>query len=379
MAKRGNQEGTIYRRQDGRWAAAVDLGWQGGQRKRKTLYGKTRREVHERLAEVLQTIRHGLPIPEDRLTVGNYLTQWLEDTAKATLRPRTYRSYEEIVRLHLAPPLGLISLSKLSPGDVQALLNSKLKTGLSPRRVQFIHAVLRRAVGQAEKWGLVSRNVVKLVDVPRVKRVKRIPYSPKEARVFIEAIRGDRLEALFYVALALGLRQGEALGLSWSDIDLEGQELEVRFALQKIDGEFRMVEPKSDTSRRPLALAAPVVAMLEAHRKRQIEERLQAIEWQDTGLVFTTPNGEPLSDGHVRKRFYNILSGAELRRQRFHDLRHACASLLLAQNVHPRVVMETLGHSTIALTMNTYSHVLPAAQREAADKMGDILEGTSSG
>ncbi len=127
------------------------------------------------------------------------------------------------------------------------------------------------------------------------------------------------------------------------------------------------------------ALTDSVVTVLEAHRKRQKEERLQAMEWQDTGLVFTTPTGGPLSDGHVRRRFYKILSGAELRRQRFHDLRHACASLLLAQNVHPRVVMETLGHSTIALTMNTYSHVLPAAQRESADKMGDIMQGSQSG
>jgi integrase len=235
-------------------------------------------------------------------------------------------------------------------------------------------------LGQAEKWGLVSRNVAKLVDVPRVKRVEINPYSPPEARAFVEAIKGDRLEALFYLALALGVRQGEALGLSWGDIDLDAQELTVRTALQRIDGEFRLVEPKSAASRRNLALADSVVEILKAHRTRQLEERLQSGSyWQDTALVFTTPTGGPLSDGHVRRRFYKILAGAGLRRQRFHDLRHACASLLLAQNVHPRVVMETLGHSTISLTMNTYSHVLPAAQREAASKIGALLEGSQPG
>jgi integrase len=154
----------------------------------------------------------------------------------------------------------------------------------------------------------------------------------------------------------------------------------VRAALQRVDGEFRLVEPKSATSRRNLALADSVVETLKAHRTRQLEERLQSgSQWQDTALVFTTPTGGPLGDWHVRRRFYKILAGAGLRRQRFHDLRHACASLLLAQNVHPRVVMETLGHSTIILTMNTYPHVLPAAQREAASKIGALLEGSQPG
>ena len=166
--------------------------------------------------------RLGLPIPEDRLSLANFLRRWLVDTAKPTLRPRTFRPYEELVRLHLAPSLGRTSLSKLKPADVQGLLNSKLESGLSPRRVQYIHAVLRCALGQAEKWGLVPRNVAKLVDVPRVRRVEIDPYSPLEARAFVEAIKGDRLEALFYLALAVGMRQREALGLSWSDVDLKG-------------------------------------------------------------------------------------------------------------------------------------------------------------
>ena len=305
--------------------------------------------------------------------MGQFLGRWLSDSVKPAVRPRTFQSYQELVRLHLGPVLGRIPLAKLQPQNVQALINAKLSTGLSPRRVQYIHAVLRRALGQAQRWDLVQRNVARLVDSPRVERVDIEPYTPDEAKAFVQAIRGDRLEALFHLALAIGLRQGEVLGLSWTDVDFDRGQLSVRASLQRIDGEFRIVEPKSARSRRVIALPEPSLRVLRGHRLRQLEERLFAGPlWEDTGLVFTTPTGAPLSDGHVRKRLYQILRHSGLRRLRFHDLRHACASLLLAQNVHPRVVMETLGHSTF--TMDLYAHVIPSLQREAAGKMGQLLD-----
>jgi integrase len=200
--------------------------------------------------------------------------------------------------------------------------------------------------------------------------------DPAQARRFIELIADTRDEAMYLTALAVGLRQGELLGLSWRDIDLEASTLIVRNALQRVDGRMALVEPKSLTSRRTVVLPALVVGSLRRHRRRQMEERLVAgtrYGVDDWDLIFRTRIGSPMDGPTVNKRFQELLARNDLPRQRFHDLRHACASLLLAQGVAPRVVMETLGHSQISLTMNTYSHVIPALGRAAADRMDDIL------
>ena len=166
MGKRGSGEGSIYRRSDGRWVGVVDLGWLDGKRNRRSMYAKTRKEVQEKLNIALTAHRKGLSFQSDRLTVREFLSDWLSESVKPAVRPRTYQSYAELVRLHLEPSLGRIRLSKLTPRDVQKLINSKLNKGLSSRRVQYIHAVLRKALGQAEKWGFVARNVAKLADIP---------------------------------------------------------------------------------------------------------------------------------------------------------------------------------------------------------------------
>ena len=259
---------------------------------------------------------------------------------------------------------------------MQAFLNAKSASGLSPRSVGYLRAVLRQALGQAERWGMVTRNVARLADPPRIPRHEVRPFSPEEARRFLDAIRGDRLEALYLVALGVGLRQGEILGLAWSDVDLEASTLTVRHALQRVDRVLVLVEPKSATSRRIIALPALVRDALRAHRTRQRTERLLAgSRWHDDprDVVFRTTVGTPMDGIAVTRRFQAVLRQAGLPRQRFHDLRHACASLLLAQGVAPRVVMETLGHSQISLTLNTYSHVIPALGRAAADQMDAVL------
>ena len=313
-------------------------------------------------------------MPPERQTVGEFLNIWLRDTAKQSVRPATYTSYATIVRRHLLPALGTTSLMKLTPQQVQMLMNRKLQEGLSARRVDYIRGVLRSALAQAMKWGLVSRNVATLVTPPRAERAEVRPFDPEEARRFLDAIRGDRLEALYSVALAVGLRQGEALGLRWEDVELERGRLMVRYGLQRIEGNFRLVEPKTRLSRRAIDLPPTVVASLRAHRRRQLEEELASTDWRNEwGLVFTTDRGRPLDASSVTHRFQKALERAGLRRQRFHDLRHACASLLLAQGVPARVVMELLGHSQITLTLNTYSHVMPSLRREAADRMEDLL------
>ena len=371
MGKRGNNEGSIYQQgSDGRWVAAVSL--PSGERRR--FYGATRAEVARKLTAALKTQQDGMPLPMERETVGRFLASWLRDTVQVSVRPATFQSYVSIVRCHLVPELGGIPLARLTPQDVQALMRRRLAEGLSPRRVDYIRGVLRRALNHAMRWGLVGRNVAALVSPPRAQMVEVDPFDPEEARLFLEAIHDDRLEALYTVALAVGLRQGEALGLRWQDVDLRAGTLAVRHSLQKIRGVFRLVEPKTRRSRRTVHLPAVVVEGLQAHRARQAEERLRAAQlWEDHGLVFCTELGRPLDAPNVTHRFQRVLREAGLRRQRFHDLRHACGSLLLAQGVSPRVVMEVLGHSQVTLTLNTYSHVIPSLGREAADRMDDVL------
>ncbi|MDQ3493518.1 MAG: site-specific integrase, partial [Chloroflexota bacterium] len=223
MSRRGPNEGSIYLRQDGRWAGGVHIGYHDGKRVRKHVLGHTRNEVADKLDILLQAHREQRPIPDQRQKLGPFLRRWLDDTARPALRASTYDSYDAILRLHLIPGLGRIPLAKLAPADVQSFLNVKLESGLSPRRVQYLHAVLRRALGMAERWGLVSRNVAKLVDPPRVPRHEIEPLTPEQARRLIEAAAEDRLRALWVTALGTGLRQGELLALRWEDVDLDGR------------------------------------------------------------------------------------------------------------------------------------------------------------
>jgi integrase len=378
VTRRGPGEGTIRERKDGRWEARVLLTSPDGRRTRRSLLGHTRSDVRNRLQLALRAEAAGLPQPSERVTVGAFLDQWLNNSARPKVRPRTYSSYAGIVRVHLQPGLGRHTLARLNPQQVQAFLNAKAQEHLSPRTVAYIRAVLRRALGQAERWGMVSRNVARLAEPPRVPRREVRPLSPDQARRLLDTIRGDRFEALYLVALGVGLRQGEILGLAWSDLDFEGATVTVRHALQRVDGRLEFVEPKSVTSRRVVALPSFVLDALRIHRTRQLEDRLLAgSRWHDDarGLVFTTTVGTPMDGIAVTRRYQAVLAAAGLPRQRFHDLRHACASLLLAQGVAPRVVMETLGHSQISLTLNTYSHVIPALGRAAAEQM-DALLGT---
>ena len=376
MTRRGANEGTIRERKDGRWEARVLVTRPDGRRTRRSLLGRSRAEVRDKLQAAMRAESAGLPSIGERLTVGAFLDLWLREAARPKVRPKTYMSYASIVRVHLQPGLGRLQLARLTPQQVQAFLNVKAGTGLAPRTVAYIRAVLRQALGQAERWGMVSRNVARLVEPPRVPRREVRPFSPDQARQFVDAIHGDRLEALYLVALGTGLRQGEILGLAWTDIDLVAETLTVRNALQRVNGKLELVEPKSTTSHRVVALPDFVVEALRAHRTRQRTDRLLAgSRWHDDPrwLVFTTTVGTPMDGIAVTRRFQARLAAAGLPRQRFHDLRHACASLMLAQGVAPRVVMETLGHSQISLTLNTYSHVIPALGRAAADQMDAML------
>ncbi|MFZ4509038.1 MAG: site-specific integrase [Fimbriimonas sp.] len=373
--KRGQNEGTISQRQDGRWEARVTIGYEGGKLRRKSLYGKTRKEVQEKMTVILRQVQQGLPVANDRMTVAGLLEDWLQTVVAPSKRPKTFHSYSQIVRLHLIPDLGRIVLSKLTAQDVQRLINQKSKSDLSPRTVQYIRDVLRNALNQAIKWDLVPRNVAELSEVPQVKRHVFIPLDPEEASLLLSTVKGHPLEALFCVALAVGLRIGEATGLRWNDIDLNGGLMSVNNQLQKVGTDWRLVPPKTSRGVRRIDLPTFAVTALRSHRERQQTEDkvIAGPEWQEMGFVFTTSRGTPLDPANIRRTFSLLLKKAGLAQMRFHDLRHTCASLLLAQGVQPRVVMEILGHSQISLTMDTYSHVIPSLRKDAATLMDSLL------
>ncbi len=370
--RRGRGEGGITKRKDGRWMAQADLGWQDGKRRRKAFYGRTKREVQEKLREALHRQEHGLPPVPEQETVGAFLRRWL-DVRQSRVRQRTLERYTQVVHAHLLPGLGRIRLAKLTPQDVATCLRRIEESG-SAYTARGAREVLRAALNQAVRWELVSRNVAALTDPPRHRTRQIEPLTPEQASTLLAAVAGERLEALITVAVGLGLRQGEALGLRWQDVDLEAGVLSVRQTLERAGSEPRFGEPKTVRSRRTINLPGVVAAALRRHRTRQLEERLAAgARWRDSGLVFTNTIGTTIDKSRLHKDFKAILRTAELPDIRYHDLRHTAATLLLAQGVDPRTIMETLGHSQISLTMNTYAHVMPALQREAAAKMDEIL------
>ena len=310
-----------------------------------------------------------------RQTVAGFLDDWLEHTAKPTIRPSTYVSYSSLVRIHLKPGIGHHQLAALTPQHVQALMNSRRAAGLSPTTITRMRAVLRRALGQALKWGLVTRNAAALTDPPRVVTTPVQPLTLEQARHLMHAARDDMHGPLLTVAIATGLRQGELFGLRWTDVDLERGVLRVSHAMQRVGKVATFIEPKTARSRRTINLPTFAVEALRVQRVRQNERRLfHGPDWADWNLVFSSSIGTPLNPSNVIHRFHKILERAGLPRQRFHDLRHCAASLLLAAGEHPRVVMDVLGHSQIALTMNTYSHVIPAAMKGAASRLDAALE-----
>lgn len=364
--RRGRGEGSIYQRQqDGRWVGTIDLGYAAGRRVRRSYYGVTRKEVQEKLAHASRSVDLGLRIDRERMSLAAFLTSWLDGIV---VRPSTARRYEQIVRVHLIPHLGRIRVASLTPQDVEAMLRA-VQQGRSARTAAHVRAVLRTALTVAVRDGLALRNAASQAKAPRIEYRQVESMSPEQVATFLRTIEGDRLEALYVLALATGMRRGELLGLRWSDLDWTEGVIRVTAALQKVDGEYQRVEPKTARSRRTVTLPAVAVDALRRHRVREEERTVQPID----GYVFTTRSGIPFDGTNVTRWFQGHLVAAGLPRVPFHALRHTAASLLLARGVHPRVVMEILGHSQISLTLNTYSHVIPALQREAADQLNEAL------
>jgi integrase len=372
--KRGNGEGSITKRDDGRWMARYTVRTIKGP-KRRTVYGRTRAEASAKLAKAMADRDGGLIFDAGSLTVGDYLDRWLSNSVKDTVRERTYERYEEILRLHVKPALGRLKLKALTPAHVQDFYRDRLDNAFSPATVQKIHVILHKALSQAVSWSLVPRNAGEAVRAPRPAPKEMRPLSPDEARRLLETAGGDRLEALYVLAIHTGMRQGELLGLKWENVDLAANAIRVRHTLLRTKGRVILGEPKTKKSRRTVHLTGAASRALEEHLERQLKimERLGDL-YRDQGLVFTTEVGTPINPSNLRKRsFAPLLQKAGLPRLRFHDLRHTCATLLLSKNIHPKYVQELLGHATVSITLDTYSHVLPGMGNQVADAMEDVL------
>ncbi len=374
MTRRGNGEGSITRRKDGLYMARYWIETPAG-KKRKTIYGKEREEVAGKLIDALADRKKGLVFDADNLKVGEYLERWLADSVRDTVRSTTFERYEQMVRLHIRPVLGKTKLKNLTPAHVRGLYREKLDTGLSPRTVQYVHVTLHKALKQAVMDGLIPRNATEAVKPPQVRREEMRPLAPEQVKTLLEAAHDDRLEALYVLAVTTGLRQGELLGLKWEDVDLEAGTLKVRRTLATAKGGPQLTAPKTKSSRRTVRLTQSTVNALKSHLKRQLGEIDRAGSlWRENGLIFASETGDPLDRRNVTThRFKPLLKRAGLPQIRFHDLRHTCATLLLGRNVNPKIVSEMLGHATIAITLDTYSHVLPNMQSEAAKAMEDAL------
>ena len=380
MGKRGNGEGSIYKRKDNLWAACISVDTAEG-RKRKYFYGKTRKEVQEKLAAALHDRQQGTLVTAPSQTVEHFLADWLENSQRHSVRPRTYERYEELVRLHIVPVLGKHQLQKLSAQHLRAFYTRKLDEGLSPTTVTHFHNVLHKALKDAERWGLVARNVCKLVSPPRRVRFEIKPLALAQVHNLLEAVKGDDMEALFHLALATGMRRGEVMGLKWQDIDFAKGTLQVRRILSRVPSKlpgkgYVEAEPKTQKSRRSIVIAPFALEALKQHRVRQLEAKLKAgPAWEEHDYVFCTSIGTHLNPTRdILDPLKRLLKKADLPNIRFHDLRHSAATLLLSVGVHPKVVQEILGHSQISMTLDVYSHVLPTMQQEAMSKLNDAMQ-----
>lgn len=372
MTRRGNGEGSIGQLGDSRGLARTYING-----RRKAYYGKTRAEVAKKLAVAIKAHAEGLAAPSDKQTFAQFVERWVE-TVSPSLRPKTARNYAQLLRAHAAPAIGRIPMTKLKPTDLAHVYELRRKAGAAPRSILHLHRAIFRCLRYAERWGDVARNIAALVDAPKVTRSDMRALSGEEARALLKVGEGDRLESFLVLALSTGMRSGELLGLTWRAIDFDRGAVSVVASLQPTaTGELALMEPKTPRSRRVIDIEPRVVANLRRHRAAQeMERRVAGEAWAEHDLVFTTPTGAPLDGRHlIRAWFRPLLNEAGLPPIRIHDLRHSYAPIALALGVHPKVVQEAMGHSTIAVTLDLYSHVVPSLQREAAKEMGTALFG----
>ena len=381
-------KGHIRKRSKGSWTIWVDLGRdpETGKRKQQTLTVRGSKASAEReLRAVLTRIEGGAYVKPTRMTVGEYLESWLRDYVSTNTAPNTADGYSDIVRAHLIPELGRFPLSALQPSHIQAYYSRMLrcgrqdgKGGLSAQTVKHHHRVLYEVLKHAVKHGVLIRNVAEAVDPPRPDGKEIATLEPDDVRLLLDAARETPYYTLFYTAIFTGLRRSELLGLRWRDVDLDLATLSVVQTLHYVPKKgYTFREPKTKRSRRSVDLSPSLAILLREHRANQeLERKLLGRLLMPDDLVFSYPDGTPLPPNSVTKAFHKLAQSLGLSNIRLHDLRHTHATLMLRQGVHPKVISERLGHSSVAITLDTYSHVLPGIQAAAAQRFDEGLQRT---
>ncbi|MFD2370637.1 tyrosine-type recombinase/integrase [Brevibacillus sp. GCM10020057] len=364
------------RKRGSKWCFVLDLGKDEttGKRQQKWFSGfTTKKEAEKAMAEKITEVNQGTFIAPSKEMFSSFLTSWLENK-KMSVRSSTFRNYEWLVNKHILPHLGKYELAKLNPMHIEAFYRKlkKDESALSDEVISKIHTIINAVLTRAHERGFVAKNVAKLVDKPRFSKKKMEVWNEKEVLQFLDVAREDRLYIAFFLAITTGMRRGEILGLRWKDIDFENGEISIQQTLSNTGDELQ--EPKTKSAQRSIALPEQTVAELKKHKRRIAQEKLLARSvYQDNDLVVCTSVGTKVLPRNLIRTYYRLLEKADVPKIRFHDLRHSHATLLLKKGVHPKIAQERLGHANIRITLDTYSHVLPNMQSEAAKQFGDSL------
>ena len=373
--------GHITKRGKNSYTIVLSLGNDPATGKRKQHWESvkgTKKEAEKRLSELLTQLDTGAFVKPGKITVGEFGQQWLSDYVWPNLSPATARGYEFIVKKHLAPALGNIALNRLKPEAIQHYLSGKLKDNLSAKTVRHHYITLHGILQSAVKWGFLSRNPGDAVTPPRVKRPELTTWNEDDIHTFLEAAKDSPYYALFFTALYTGMRRNELLGLRWEDIDFMLGQIQVSRSLQCLrSGEIDFRPPKTASGRRSIALSASAILALKEHREKQsLERAMLGISENDSDLVFSQFDGKPLMPDSVTHAWIKLVRRAGVKPIRLHDARHTHASLMLKQGIHPKIVQERLGHASIQITLDTYSHVAPGLQEAAAKRFDELLNHT---
>lgn len=374
-------KGHIRERSPGHWAIVIDVPHPGtGKRRRKWYSFKgTKRQAQVESARLISEYKSGNALEPTKITVGEYLEKWLEHI-KSQVSPRTAERYGELARKNIAPLIGCIPLSKLTPMAVSeaystALVRGRRKGsgGLAPRTVHHCHRVLKQALAQAVRWQMLARSPVDAVDPPKVERSAMTTYDLKQTGQLIDAMRSTRLFVPTLLAVLLGMRRGEIAALRWRSVNLDVGQLAVVESAEQMKGAVRLKSPKSGRAR-TVALAQTILEELRAYRVSQAQELLRlGVRLSDEHFVCTHADGKMMQPTWITREWVRLIRNTQLPAYRFHDLRHAHATHLLASGAHPKVASERLGHSKIGITLDLYSHVMPGMQEDAAARVDAAL------
>ncbi len=375
-----NWDGSYWQRPDGRWNSELPYLAPDGAK----YYAQTTKRDEDEIKRWLNKKRYErdeglLRPPEDRnLNVAMYLRRWLATSVEGTVSRHTLRDYRDMSENHIIiPAFGAKKLKGLARQDLQTLYRKMTADGYAAATVRHVHVVVGKALHEAEAEDLVRKNVARFVKPPRPDRIEREPMSPNEVKAFLRALQGHKDQALYLLAVTGGMRRGELFGLKWSDLDLEKRRYKVQRSLDYLYGPAQEKEPKRESSRRSGILLPEVVSALRQHKRRQLEHRLMAgPRWEENGYVFPTRRGTPQrADNMLKRSLKPLCAGASLRPLTFTDLRHSCATFLAFLGVHPKTAQKILGHSSIAVTMNVYTHALDEMQEDAARRYREFLFG----